>query len=74
VHGDYGYGGTSSPAAVSGYPNITMPLGYIFGLPVGISFFSGEFQEPTILKLAYSFEQATKIRKPPQYLKTVEFE
>jgi len=73
LHGDHYSGGTSSPAAVSGYPNITVPLGYIFGLPVGISFVSTAYQEPTLLKIAYSFEQATKIRKPPQYMKTVEF-
>jgi amidase len=74
LHGDRSSGGTSSPAAVSGYPSITVPLGYIFGLPVGISFISGAYQEPTLLKLAFSFEQATRIRKPPQFIKTVHFE
>jgi amidase len=59
---------STSPAAVAGYPHITVPAGYIFGLPVGISFFSKAWQEPTLIKLAYAFEQATKVRKSPQFL------
>jgi amidase len=61
---------STSPAAVAGYPHITVPAGYIFGLPVGISFFAKAWQEPTLIKLAYSFEQATKVRKPPEFLPT----
>jgi amidase len=61
----------TSPAAVAGYPHITVPAGYIFGLPVGISFFAKAWQEPTLIKLTYAFEQATKVRKPPEFLPTV---
>jgi amidase len=68
VAGDNHSGSSSSPAAVAGYPNITVSAGYIFGLPVGISFIGGAYQEPKLLKLAYAFEQGTRIRKPPQYL------
>lgn len=71
VNGDSFSGGSSSLAAVSGYANITVPAGYIFGLPVGISFFSGAFQEPTLLKIAFAFEQLEKIRQQPKYLETL---
>ena len=73
INGDNHGGASSTPAAVAGYPNITVPAGFIHGLPVGISFFSTAYQEPTLIKLAYAFEQATKIRKPPQFLPTVAF-
>ncbi len=72
INGDHFLGGSSSPAAVAGYPNITVPAGYVSGLPVGISFFSTAYQEPTLIKLAYAFEQATQVRRSPQYLPTAD--
>jgi len=72
INGDHGTVGSSSAAAVAGYPNITIPAGYVYGLPVGISFFSGAFEEPKLIKIAYAFEQATKIRKPPMFPQKVE--
>jgi amidase len=72
VDGDHFAGGSSSAAAVAGYPNINVPAGFFFGLPVGISFFGRAWSEPTLIKLAYAFEQATKFRKPPQFLPRVE--
>ncbi len=71
VNGDHDTGGSSSPAAVAGYPNICVPAGFVFGLPVGISFFGRAYSEPTLIKLAYSFEQATKLRRAPQFLPTL---
>jgi amidase len=68
VNGDHFAGSTTSPAAVAGYPAITVPMGHVFGLPVGLSFFARAWSEPTLLKLAYAFEQATKVRKAPRFL------
>ncbi|CAN5222710.1 amidase [soil metagenome] len=70
VNGDCGVFESSSLAAVSGYPNITVPAGYVQGLPAGISFFGRAFSEPTLIKIAYAFEQATKARKTPKFLPT----
>ncbi|HVN18536.1 MAG TPA: amidase, partial [Dongiaceae bacterium] len=71
INGDHSAGGSSNAAAVAGYPNISVTAGFIFGLPVGISFFGRAWSEPTLIKLAYSFEQATKARQAPRFLPTI---
>jgi amidase len=68
INGDHAPGGSSTPAAVAGYPNINVPAGYAWGLPVGISFFGAANSEPLLIKLAYAFEQATRHRRAPQFL------
>ena len=72
VTGDHFSGGSSNAAAVAGYPNINVTAGFLSGLPVGISFFGRAWSEPTLIKLAYSFEQATKARQAPRFLPTIE--
>jgi amidase len=71
VDGDHVVGGSSNAAAVAGYPDITVPAGFISGLPVGISFFGRAWSEPTLIKLAFAFEQMTKVRKAPEFLPSV---
>lgn len=67
VNGDHDSGGSSTPAAVAGYPDITVPTGFIYGLPVGISFFGRAWSEPKLIAIAYAFEQATRVRQPPRF-------
>ncbi len=71
VYGDRDTGGCTTPAAVAGYPHITVPAGEVFGLPVGLSFFGRAFSEPTLFKCAFAFEHATKARKAPRFLPTL---
>lgn len=71
VNGDPGSGGSSStPAAVAGYPSITVPAGYVYGLPIGMSFFGRAWSEPVLIKLAYAYEQAARVRRPPTFMAT----
>lgn len=70
VNGDHFSGGSSTAAAVAGYPNINVPAGYVHGLPIGISFFGRAYAEPTLIRIAYAFEQASKHRQPPRFLPT----
>jgi amidase len=72
INGDHAAGNSSSAAAVAGYPNINVTAGYLWGLPVGISFFGRAWSEPTLLKIAYSFEQLTKARQKPRFLATID--
>jgi amidase len=71
INGDHSAGGSSNAAAVAGYPNINVTAGYLYGLPVGISFFGRAWSEPTLLKIAYAFEQLTKARQKPMFLPTI---
>jgi amidase len=66
ANGDHDAGGNSTPAAVAGYPNVTVPMGFAFDLPIGISFMGRAWSEGTLLRLASAFEHATRLRRPPQ--------
>jgi amidase len=70
LNGDHFVGGSSSLAAISGYPAVTVPMGFIGEMPVGISFFGRAWSEPLLIEIAYGYEQATLHRKPPRYLVT----
>ena len=67
VNGDRGSGGSSTASAVAGYPIVTVPSGYVAGLPVGLSFMGTAYAEPTLIRLAYAYERATQVRREPTY-------
>jgi len=71
VNGDHFLGASSTPAAVAGYPSVTVPAGFAFGLPVGLSFIGRPWSEARLITLAYAYEQATRHRKPPTFAQTV---
>lgn len=73
VNGDHYIGGSSSLAAMAGYPNITVPAGYVDDLPVGVSFYGAPWSEPKLIEIAYSFEQATNHRKVPEFKPSMEY-
>jgi amidase len=70
VLGDHYVGGNTSPAAVSGYPSLTVPMGFVSGLPVGISFIGPAWSEATLIDIGFAFEQATGHRAPPEFRAT----
>jgi amidase len=71
VNGDHSAGGSSNAAAVAGYPNINVIAGFISGLPVGISFFGRAWSEPTLIRVAFAFEQTVRARQAPRFLSTI---
>jgi amidase len=70
VNGDHFLGASSTPAAVAGYPSVTVPAGFAYGLPVGVSFIGRAWSEAKLIRFAYAYEQATKHRKPPKFAAT----
>ena len=74
VNGDNFGLASSSLAAVSGYPNVTVPMGSVHDLPVGLAFFGTAYSEPTLLRIAHAFEGATKARRRPEFLPTLQLE
>ena len=72
VYGERGLGGSSQMPAVSGYPHVTVPGGWYLGLPMNVSFYGRAWSEPVLLRIAYAFEQATHMRRVPQFLATMQ--
>jgi amidase len=72
VNGDHFLGASSTPAAVAGYPSISVPVGYAFGLPVGLSLIGPAWSEPVLIRLAYAYEQLARPRRPPRFLPTAD--
>jgi amidase len=72
INGDHFLGASSTPAAVSGYPSISVPIGYSHGLPVGMSFIGKAWSEASLMRIAYGYEQAAKPRQPPRFLPTMQ--
>jgi amidase len=74
INGDHFGGSSTYPSAVAGYPIVNVPMGFVDGLmPVGLSFIGTAYSEATLIKFAYAYEQATKVRRPPTYLPTMPF-
>ena len=71
INGDHFTGGYSTASAVAGYPNINVPVGFAYELPVGMSIFGRAWSEPKLISIAHSFEQATKHRRAPRFLPTL---
>jgi len=74
INGDHFLGASSTPAAVAGYPSITVPAGSAFGLPVGVSFIGRAWSEPLLIKIAFAYEQATRHRRPPTFRPTAKLD
>jgi amidase len=72
INGDHRTVGCATPPAVAGYPHITVPAGYVYHLPVGLSFFGRAYSEPTLIKFAYAFEQALHVRQLPRFLTSID--